>query len=252
LAGIDRRSAPSILPQQQQPQHLPPPSALWPSSTTPRLANLCCGSDANETLKAQVSSTSRHTLREHAYTGPWSRHRYTTAGHSAALTPPGNVESFTPPRGLVPFATTSEAFARCSHSLSLLPTTKSLHCQQDRRGPTRLFPRTQPYHHLHLHHTSATMMSRSGPTLSGLVAMFFVFLLSAPSVLAFTDSYCSPQNTANNAVCECCITPSSRSANTSQTIGISSPMATAQTTAARRSAPTPSPSSSTRTAGART
>jgi cell wall integrity and stress response component len=46
------------------------------------------------------------------------------------------------------------------------------------------------------------MLRTFAPTLSGLVAILFIFLLSAPGVAAFTNSYCSPQNTANDAVCK--------------------------------------------------
>jgi hypothetical protein len=83
-----------------------------------RLANLCCGSDANETLIAQVSSTSEAHIAQARPRDP---------GHDTA-TGPLDIPAHSPrlgPSSLSPrpvashhSLTPSEAFARCSHSSS--------------------------------------------------------------------------------------------------------------------------------------
>jgi hypothetical protein len=46
------------------------------------------------------------------------------------------------------------------------------------------------------------MEQRPGRSLSGLVALLFLFLLATPALAAWDEAYCSSQNTGSTDVCE--------------------------------------------------
>jgi hypothetical protein len=76
--------------------------------------------------------------------------------------------------------------------------------------PTRVIPTfhlrkpTSPYNLTRYlrYHTVNTMARTSGRTLSGLVAILFLFLLVTPARAAWNEAYCSKQNTGTTDVCK--------------------------------------------------